>query len=159
MTDKKKKQKKVIASSSTACFCFICPVEYLIAESWFSQSLTGEKPVCCYCSKAAYRCSTGVTKLQLSKGHAAAVDCPDDDDDNDVSYLSTGVHPYPRQRVECVQALHRVQGAPQPPEVSVSAGGHLQLPTQESHREQGELKITTTCVCDGLLAFLCGYEV
>lgn len=71
--------------------------------------------------------------------------------DDDVSYLSSGVHPYPGQRVECIQALHRVQGASQPPEDPVSTGGHLQLPTQESHREQGELKVTTTyCVTDQL---------
>lgn len=56
--------------------------------------------------------------------------------------LSSGVHPYPGQRVECVQALHRVQGVPQLPEDPVSTGGHLQLPTQESHREQGELHVT-----------------
>lgn len=68
-----------------------------------------------------------------------------DDDDNDVddknSIFSSGVHPYLGQRVERVQALHRVQGAPQPPEVTVPTSGHLQLPTQESHREQGELKV------------------
>lgn len=59
-----------------------------------------------------------------------------------VSYFSSGVHPHPGQRVERVQALHRVQGAPQPPEDPVSTGGHLQLPTQESHREQGKLTVT-----------------
>ncbi|KAM8836071.1 sorting nexin-29 isoform 2-T4 [Spinachia spinachia] len=37
----------------------------------------------------------------------------------------TGVHPYPGQRVECVQALHRVPGPPQTPEDPVSSGGHL----------------------------------
>lgn len=83
----------------------------------------------------------------VKSGHAAA-DCHDNDVDDDVSYLSSGVHPYPGQRVECVQALHRVQGAPQPPEKPVSTSGRLQLPTQESHREQGELKVTMTCSCD-----------
>lgn len=62
-------------------------------------------------------------------------DCRDDDD----SVVSPGLHPYPGQRVERVQALRRVQGAPQPPENAVPAGGRLQLPTQESHRKQGEL--------------------
>lgn len=68
----------------------------------------------------------------------------DDDDDDNNSVSSTGVHPYPGQRVECVQALHRVQGAPQPPEVAVPTSGHLQLPPQESHREQGELQVAHT---------------
>lgn len=75
-------------------------------------------------------------------GHAAAAYCHDDDDN---SFMSSGVYPYPGQRVECVQALHRVQGAPQSPENAVSTSRHLQLPTQESHREQGELKVTMTC--------------
>ncbi len=83
----------------------------------------------------------------MKSGHAAA-DFHDDVDDDDVSYVSSGVHPYPGQRVECVQALHRVQGAPQPPENPVSTGGHLQLPTQESHREQGELNVTMACLFD-----------
>lgn len=48
-----------------------------------------------------------------------------------------GLHPHPGQRVERVQALRRVQGATQPPEDAVSAGGRLQLPAQESHRKQG----------------------
>ena len=79
----------------------------------------------------------------------------DDDDDEYVSFLSSGLHPYPGQWVECIQTLHWVQGAPQPPEDSVSTGGHLQLPTQESHREQGELNVIICCLCDRLLVFLC----
>lgn len=78
----------------------------------------------------------------MKSGHA---DC----DDVNNSHVLSGLYPYPGQRVECVQALHRVQGAPQPPEDAVSTGGHLQLPTQESHREQGELKLTQPfCVTD-----------
>ncbi len=73
--------------------------------------------------------------------HDAAVD-------NNVSYLFSGVHPDLGQRVECVPALHGVQGAAQPPENTVSSGGHLQLSTQESHREQGELKVNMTCLWD-----------
>lgn len=53
--------------------------------------------------------------------------------------FSSGVYSYPGQRVERVQAVHGVQGAPQPPENAVSPGGHLHLPTQESFRKQGEL--------------------
>ena len=60
------------------------------------------------------------------------------------SHLSSGVHPHPGQRVECVQTLHRVQGTTQPPEEPVSTGGNLQLPTEESHREQGEPTVTPT---------------
>lgn len=43
--------------------------------------------------------------------------------------------------MECVQALHRVSGAAQLPEVAVPTGGHVQLPAKESHREQGELML------------------
>lgn len=48
--------------------------------------------------------------------------------------------------MERVQAVHRVQGAPQPPENAVSPGRHLHLPTQESFRKQGEL-FSLLCDC------------
>lgn len=60
--------------------------------------------------------------------------------------LSSGVYPYPGQRVERVQAVHRVQGAPQPPENAVSPDWRLHLPTQESFRKQGDLHIRLTFV-------------
>lgn len=65
-------------------------------------------------------------------------------DTDDVSVLFLGLHPHPGQWVECVQTLYRVQGTPQPSENPVSTSGHLQLPTQESHRKQGKLIVTLT---------------
>lgn len=84
-------------------------------------------------------------------GHASLTYLCVDTDDNHGD-VSAGVYPHPGQWVECVQALHRIQGAPQSSEITVSSGGHLQLPTQESHREQGELIVNIMCVFVSLSA-------
>lgn len=78
-----------------------------------------------------------ITDLMKSEPAAASVHETDD-----LSVLFLGVHPHPGQWVECLQTLHGVQGAAQPPENPVSTCRHLQLPTQESNRKQGELTVT-----------------